>query len=74
MKTEQEVDQGMYDKGYRYKLTPLNADFEPLFTKTLAQLGPLMRDYKDTRFLVHRLTQTIETTPIVEKDGVWIDA
>jgi len=51
--TQAEVDQGMHDKGYRYKLTPLNAQFQPLFTKTLDQIGPLMRDYKDTKFLVH---------------------
>jgi hypothetical protein len=49
-KTQTEIDEAMHDKGYRYKLTPLNANFLPLFTKTLAQLGPLMRDYPDTRF------------------------
>jgi hypothetical protein len=45
-------DQLMHDKGYRYRLTPIGNAFEPLYTKTLGQIGPLMRDYKDTRFEV----------------------
>ena len=43
-------DQKMHDKGYRYKLIPKNANFEPLYAKTLMNIGPLMREYPDTRF------------------------
>jgi len=51
-KTQAEIDEGMHGKGYRYKLIPLNATFLPLFAKTLDAIGPLFRDYKDTRFKV----------------------
>lgn len=50
MPTKIEVDEVMHNKGYRYKLIPINAAFAPLFAKTLNDIGPLMRDYKDTRF------------------------
>lgn len=44
-------DEAMHDKGYRYKLIPLNAEFEPLYSKTLSGIGPLIREnYKDIIF------------------------
>lgn len=51
-------DEAMYDKGYRYKLIPLNAEFEPLYSKTLGGIGPLIRGlYKDTLFDIRDVLQ-----------------
>lgn len=64
MPTDQEVEQGMYDKGYRYKLTPVDADFKPLFTKRLDQIGPVIRDWKDTKFTVEPLLPQTSPAPV----------
>jgi hypothetical protein len=55
MSTELQVDAGMYDKGYRYRLTPDDNAFAPLYSKTLDDIGPMMRDYPDTSFTVAKL-------------------
>lgn len=52
------VDKGMIDKGYHYKLIPQNAEFDPLYAKYASGVGPLMREYKDTRFGVVHLGKT----------------
>jgi hypothetical protein len=33
-------DMRMYEKGYRYKMTPVNGSFEPLYVKTVASVAP----------------------------------
>jgi hypothetical protein len=49
------VDYGMFEKGYRYRLTPVDKSFKPLYTKLLTEVGPLMRDYPNKRFDVDTL-------------------
>ena len=43
-------DKKMFDKGYRFKLTPTDHSFEPLYVKALHECGPLMRSYPNNRF------------------------
>lgn len=43
-------DELMYDKGYRFKLVPTNGEFEPLYAKTIADVGSLMRSWPNIRF------------------------
>lgn len=49
------IDDGMYRKGYRYRLTPLNAPFEPLYAKTIDGVCNTMRDWPTIRFNVFTL-------------------
>jgi hypothetical protein len=51
------VDYGMFQKGYRYRLTPVDKSFKPLYTKLLDEIGPLMRDYPEKRFDVDTLAR-----------------
>lgn len=48
--TQMTHDTKMRNKGYKYRLTPTTKRFEPLYAKTLAQVGPLMREYPNDRF------------------------
>ena len=52
-----EHDKGMYEKGYRYKLSPVDQSFEPLYAKFAMQCGMVMRQYPDTRFEVVKLEE-----------------
>lgn len=58
------IDQGMYSKGYRYRLAPQSGKFEPLYAKALTNIGPLMRDYPNEKFDVVRLA-TLRTSQII---------
>ena len=39
-------------KGYRYKLTPVNKMFEPLYVKTIQNVAQTMRDNSDQKFII----------------------
>ena len=62
-----EHDAKMALKGYKYKLTPKNAPFEPIYSKTLSGIGPLMRDWPTVEFDVtpiyddHKVSEMIES-------------
>ena len=43
-------DATMYQKGYRYRLTPNSGNFEPLYVKTANECGPLLRTYPTETF------------------------
>ena len=43
-------DSRMFAKGYRYKLEFLNRDCDPLYAKTIDDIGPLMRQWPEDRF------------------------
>lgn len=43
-------DATMYQKGYRYRLTPNSGNFEPLYVKTANECGPLFRSYPTETF------------------------
>lgn len=52
---QQTLDQMVHDtkmrnKGYRYRLTPQDNSFAPLYAKTLQQCGELMRSYPKHKF------------------------
>jgi hypothetical protein len=40
----------LYDKGYRYLLTPQSGNFLALGAKCTMDIGPVMRDYPDEVF------------------------
>ncbi len=48
-------DQKMYEKGYRYKIDPKNHEFDPLYSKTLHNIGPLLRSYPEHRFDISKI-------------------
>lgn len=48
-------DANMYAKGYRYRLDFLGRDCAPLYAKTIADIGPLMRQWAEDRFNVVKL-------------------
>ena len=43
--TEQEIDDSMFEKGYRFKLTPRDRSFLPLYTKKISTIADLLHDY-----------------------------
>lgn len=43
-------DATMYQKGYRYRVTPNSGNFEPLYVKTANECGPLFRSYPTETF------------------------
>jgi hypothetical protein len=45
-----EHDQAMWAKGYRYKLVDTDGKIEPLYAKTLADIGTFCRDWQYTTF------------------------
>jgi len=46
----------MRSKGYRYKLVPVTGKkIDPLYTKRLDQIGPLMRSWPNNTFKVKDL-------------------
>jgi len=54
--TEAEVDRKMRSRGYRYKLVPVTGKkIDPLYTKRLDQIGPLMRSWSNNTFKVKDL-------------------
>lgn len=56
------VESRMIDKGYRYRLEFLSRDCAPLYAKTLADIGPLMRQWPEDRFNVTDLSKTPTNT------------
>lgn len=48
--SEFEMDMGMYEKGYRYKLIPKSKSFDPLYAKTMIDAAAIMREYKGEIF------------------------
>lgn len=62
-----EHDSKMAAKGYRYKLTPKDATFEPLYSKTLSGIGPLQRDYPDTHFDVTKILEDYTLSFLLKK-------
>ena len=50
-----EHDQAMFNKGYRFKVTPTDGSFESLYTKEIMDIGPLMRGYPNNRFDVVKM-------------------
>ena len=61
-----QVDQGMYEKGYRWKLIPLDSDIKPLFTKEIHQVGPLMREWGDVHFTIIPLRKDWEVKELLD--------
>ena len=53
--TDNDIDNGMFSKGYRYKLVPTSGAFAPLYSKQLAQIGELLRDYHSDKFIISKL-------------------
>src|SRR4051812_21620147 len=51
-------DEEMFAKGYRYRFTPLDKSFEPLYCKSPADAGDLLRDYPHKRFDVVAMAWT----------------
>jgi hypothetical protein len=45
----------MYQKGYRYYVTPATGVFKPLCVKSLANIAEVMRSYKNERFSVQMI-------------------
>jgi len=46
----------MAAKGYRFRLTPTDKSFEPLYAKNLSDIGPLMREmYPEKRFDIEKI-------------------
>ena len=55
-----EIDDQMYEKGYRYRMTPLNAPFEPLYAKTMNDCTQTMRDWPMIRWMIYTLSDPKE--------------
>lgn len=51
-----EHDKKMWQKGYRYKLRPKNAAFEPLYAKTMNLVTELMQDFKEVQFEILKMS------------------
>lgn len=59
-------DRKMANKGYVYRLTPIDKSFEPVYAKNMANLCSLLRDtYPRTKFDILDMTKgkKVETTP-----------
>jgi len=54
--TDNDMDKGMFAKGYRYKLVPTSGAFAPLYGKRIEQIGELLRDYHSDRFIITTLS------------------
>lgn len=62
-------DQLMYEKGYRYRLETVGS--EPLYSKTLHELGPLMRSYPGDRFTVEKIVYDWKISDLFK---LWADS
>ena len=58
---EETIGRKLYAKGYRYKCNPTSRKFDPLYVKTLTEIGPLLRTYPEERFDVHEINERGET-------------
>lgn len=69
--TEYEVDQGMHDKGYRYKMSDRDGAMKPIYSKTLDGIGSLMQDFRYTRFNIRPLYYDWKIVDLLDlwKDG-----
>jgi hypothetical protein len=55
--SEFEMDMGMFEKGYRYKLIPKSRSFEPLYAKSVYDVPKVMREYP------HETFTTVDLSP-----------
>ena len=69
MPDQHAFDQLMHKQGYRYRLTPTNAAFAPLYAKTLTQIGPLLRDYTETNFEIKPISVPPKDTALTH---LWV--
>lgn len=59
--TQERIDQKMYGLGYRYKLAAVGSmdNMEPLYAKTLSDIGPLARQWPNIKFDISALSDTV---------------
>lgn len=58
-------DKDMFDKGYRYSLTPTDRSFVPLYSKSSNQIGQFIREYyPDKTFWIEKLDSAATTGAI----------
>ena len=53
--TENDNDNKMFGKGYRYKLVPASGAVAPLYSKRLSHVGEVLRDYHSDKFIISTL-------------------
>ena len=55
-----EIDCRAVRRGLRYKVSPRSKAFEPLYVRTLAECGPVMRQFPNEKFSVGVLPESLE--------------
>ena len=69
MSSDERVDKGMMEKGYKYKIIFISGKCLPLYAKALMDIGPIFRDWPNERFnVVHLESKEVRLYNVEERD------